>query len=172
MILSPEDDAAFAIGLTDKDRTQRFHSAPFAERLGDKSGSIVIAPRSEETALSRAAVLARLPEGAENTCHLLNMGTVFSMSKFADKRDAPLLVGSIADQAAFTKPCVGARDLLIRPAGSIAASLPTELAQFEQPIRLAIETFDALAPDASKYNVYIQVLNGVVLFFCFYFFIN
>lgn len=156
MVLSPAEDTAFAVGLTNTDRTG-FHSTPFAKRLGD-NGSIEVSPRTE----TRAAALARLPQGAEDTCHLRNIGTTFSMSKFAHQRDAPLVVGCVSDPATFSKPCVGAMDLLIRPAGTAVASLPTELAQFEQPVCLALETFDALSPNASSYYVYVQVFSGDV----------
>ena len=156
VILSPEEDAAFAIGLTDADRTG-FHSTAFAKRLGD-NGSLVLTPCPE----TRTAVLARLPQGAEHTCHLRNVDTVFSMSKFGDERDAPLVVGSVSEPDTFTKPCVSAMDLLIRPAGRIDALLPRELAQFEQPVSLAIRTFDALVPNSSRYYVYVQVFSGVV----------
>ena len=156
MPLTEQDEMSFAIGIAPSDRTC-FHAAPFAARLGDQ-GSLRIPIRR----LPREEVLAGLGPAAARSCHLRNLGSVFSLSRFSEPRDAPLVVGRVADPAAFSAPCSGAMDLLICPAGADAALLPTELAQFEQPISLALSTFHSLLPDARAYNAYVQVLSGVV----------
>jgi hypothetical protein len=99
-------------------------------------------------------------------CHEANIDQVFSIDKFSDPRDPPVVVGKLKDKITFSTvnnavQCV--EDLLLKVAGSEEYHLPCELIQFEEALRIIVSSFHSYTPNAiSDYYCYLSCTSGVV----------
>lgn len=109
-----------------------------------------------------------------SSCHVGNVDSVFSTSKFNDKRHPPATIGRVESEITFSTPSCddsddddikhnSAEDLLIKVKGSGEYHLPVEVAQFEEALQKIVDVFHACTPNAaSDYYCYLSFISGVV----------
>eukprot|EP00603_Paraphysomonas_imperforata_P013924 CAMPEP_0114484738 /NCGR_PEP_ID=MMETSP0104-20121206/19582_1 /TAXON_ID=37642 ORGANISM="Paraphysomonas imperforata, Strain PA2" /NCGR_SAMPLE_ID=MMETSP0104 /ASSEMBLY_ACC=CAM_ASM_000202 /LENGTH=181 /DNA_ID=CAMNT_0001660823 /DNA_START=9 /DNA_END=551 /DNA_ORIENTATION=- len=79
-------------------------------------------------------------EKVRESCHVRNMGTVYSVDKFNEQRDPPLSIGKVCPDT-FEKLNISVVDLLVKVAGDDVYYIPDELLPLKATLQLAIDFF-------------------------------
>ena len=138
--------------LSDIDKEYGFGLSP--EALADKNEYV---DRKEVSSVGSQCLTltpSTMKPSPVDNCHLKNMSEQYSESKFNEKRDPPVIIGSLQLPDEFNKLQMSCLDVLLKVSGEVEYYLPTELQCLKEVVQMVIDYFHTNHPNAKDYYCY------------------